>query len=85
MRSEFLSKAINNDEKDSIKQAFTETSAGHYLADLYALARAELSRKGVAQVYGGKFCSYSQSVLFYSYRREKICGRNASLIWLKSN
>ena len=85
VRSEFLSKAINNDEKDSIKQAFTETSAGHYLADLYALARAELTRKGVAQVYGGKFCSYSQSELFYSYRREKICGRNASLIWLKSN
>ena len=82
--SAFLSKAVTNNEKDSIKKAFVETSQGHYLADLYALARAELTQKGVTQVYGGEFCSYSQSDLFYSYRREKVCGRNASLIWLNS-
>lgn len=83
--SAFLSKTVNNDEKGSIKKAFIETSRGHYLADLYALARVELAKKGVTQVYGGEFCSYRQSELFYSYRREKVCGRNASLIWLNSN
>jgi copper oxidase (laccase) domain-containing protein len=82
--SAFLSKAVTNNEKDSIKKAFVETSQGHYLADLYTLARVELSEKGVTQVYGGEFCSYGQSDLFYSYRREKVCGRNASLIWLNS-
>lgn len=85
VRLAFLSKAVTNDEKDSIKKAFIETSQGHYLADLYALARVELTKKGVTQVYGGEFCSYGQSALFYSYRREKVCGRNASLIWLNSN
>jgi YfiH family protein len=85
VRSAFLSRAVANNEKDSIKKAFVETSQGHYLADLYALARLELSEKGVTQVYGGEFCSYRQSELFYSYRREKVCGRNASLIWLNSN
>jgi YfiH family protein len=85
VRSAFLSKAVVNDEKDNIKKAFVETSQGHYLADLYALAKVELAEKGVTQVYGGEFCSYRQSELFYSYRREKICGRNASLIWLNSN
>ena len=82
--SAFLSKAVTNNEKDSIKKAFVETSQGHYSADLYALARAELTKRGVTQVYGGEFCSYGQSDLFYSYRREKVCGRNASLIWLNS-
>jgi len=82
--SAFLSKAVTNNEKDSIKKAFVETSQGHYSADLYALARTELTKRGVTQVYGGEFCSYGQSDLFYSYRREKVCGRNASLIWLNS-
>jgi YfiH family protein len=84
VRLAFLSKAVTNNQKYSVKKAFVETSQGHYLADLYALARAELTQRGVTQVYGGEFCSYSQSDLFYSYRREKVCGRNASLIWLNS-
>jgi YfiH family protein len=85
VRSAFLSKVTASDEKELVKKAFVETKNEHYLADLYALARAELARRGVSQVYGGEFCSYSQSAWFYSYRREKICGRNASLIWLKSS
>ena len=84
VRSAFLSKTVTSNEKESIEKAFVETSQGHYSADLYALARAELTKRGVTQVYGGEFCSYGQSDLFYSYRREKVCGRNASLIWLNS-
>lgn len=85
VRTAFLSQVSTNDEKESVKNAFKKASDNRYLADLYSLARAELARKGVTQIYGGEFCSYSQAALFYSYRREKICGRNASLIWLKSN
>jgi YfiH family protein len=85
VRSAFLSKTVADDEIGSIKKAFTEVSQGQYLADLYALARVELVKKGVTQIFGGEFCSYRQSELFYSYRREKVCGRNASLIWLNSN
>jgi copper oxidase (laccase) domain-containing protein len=55
-----------------------------FLADLYALATAELEQNNVTQIYGGDYCSYSQFEHFYSYRRDKQCGRNASLIWLKS-
>jgi len=56
--------------------------ANRYFADLYALARQQLSALGVNQVYGGGLCTYSAPERFYSYRREGFSsGRQASLIW----
>jgi polyphenol oxidase len=54
---------------------------GKWWADLYALARAELSGLGVEAIYGGGYCSYSDE-RFYSYRRDGVTGRMAALIWL---
>jgi YfiH family protein len=56
---------------------------GHWLADLYLLARQRLAHQGATQVFGGEFCTYTDAERFYSYRRNKITGRMASLIWLK--
>lgn len=81
----FLACSINAEHRAKIKSAFIASNNNKYLADLYALARAELNLKGVNQVFGGNYCSYRQSEQFYSYRRDKNCGRNACLIWLKSN
>lgn len=64
-------------------QAFIPTREGHYLADLYALARLRLMAAGVSEIFGGGFCTCSESARFYSYRRDKITGRMASLIWLE--
>ncbi len=55
---------------------------GHWLADLYLLARIRLSAAGVNFVYGGGFCTLTDS-RFYSYRRNAVTGRMASLIWLE--
>lgn len=64
-------------------QAFKPSyRAGHWLADLYLLARQELTRLGVQAVYGGGLCTYSDESRFFSYRRESRTGRMASLIWL---
>lgn len=64
--------------------AFLPGQAGKWLANLYELARLRLARVGVREVYGGGFCTYSDSVRFYSYRRDKTTGRMASLIWLRA-
>lgn len=56
---------------------------GKYLADIYALARDRLRAAGVQSIYGGGFCTFSDAHRFYSYRRSKVTGRMASLIWLK--
>src|SRR6185295_19188681 len=52
--------------------AFVPHGRGKWLADLFALARRALMRSGVAAVYGGGLCTYSNPARFYSYRREKI-------------
>ena len=53
-----------------------------YLADLWMLARQRLARAGVTAVYGGGHCTYSEIDSFFSYRRESVTGRMATLVWL---
>ena len=55
---------------------------GKYLADIYQLARIALREAGVTQVYGGGLCTVNDRNC-YSYRRDRVTGRMASLIWLK--
>lgn len=57
-------------------------SPGKYLANLYLLAQDRLRSFGIEQIYGGDFCTFSDSDRFFSYRRDKETGRFASLIWI---
>lgn len=61
--------------------AFTPTRAGHWLCDLYELARQRLHATGVARISGGGFDTFTDPRL-HSYRRDgKHSGRMASLVW----
>ncbi len=64
------------------QSAFAATGPGHWLLDLYAVARRRLESSGVKRVYGGGFCTYSEPERFFSYRRERAAGRMAALVWL---
>jgi YfiH family protein len=55
---------------------------GYYRADLYALARLRLDALDTANVYGGDYCTYTEGHRFFSYRRDGLTGRMASLILL---
>ncbi len=61
--------------------AFNQQDAKHYLANIYQLARIELASNGISHIYGGNFCTYSDSERFFSYRRDGQTGRMATLIW----
>lgn len=65
-------------------EAFRPAAAGGWHADLYALARQRLGSCGVTAVYGGNFCSYRDRERFFSYRRDGVTGRMASLVWLEA-
>lgn len=56
---------------------------GKYLADLAQLARLALDNVGVTEVSGGSECTVSDPQRFYSFRRNQVTGRMASLIWIK--
>ena len=62
--------------------AFVLRRDGRFLADLFVLARQRLAAAGVAAVYGGGHCTYTEAERFYSYRREPATGRFASLVWI---
>jgi YfiH family protein len=64
------------------KEAFSPTRPGHWLLDLYAVARRRLAQKGVERIFGGGYCTYSDPARFYSYRRDRVTGRMAAMIWL---
>ncbi len=68
-------------DADSVT-AFVAQGEGRWLADIDQLARRRLARVGVTAVYGGDRCTYSEAGMFYSYRRDGVTGRMASLVWL---
>ncbi|WP_444883723.1 peptidoglycan editing factor PgeF [Microbulbifer sp. PSTR4-B] len=80
----FFEHAQSGMHTEAIAQCFRPHSKKplHFLADIYALARAELAELGVENIYGGEYCTVNEAERFFSYRRERTTGRMASLIWL---
>lgn len=60
---------------------FRPGGGDRWLADIFWLARRRLERLG-ASVSGGGRCTVENQADYFSYRRDRICGRMASLIWL---
>lgn len=75
-------RAVFLEKDEQAKKAFVPTRPGHWLLDLYAVARQRLKRAGVEKIFGGGFCTYSDPERFYSYRRDGSTGRMAAIIWL---
>jgi YfiH family protein len=66
---------------------FTPHTPGKWLANLPGLARLRLQALGVQGIYGNdgsaSWCTVSNSLRFFSYRREPVCGRMAASVWLR--
>jgi YfiH family protein len=79
---------------DDVRAAFVADSAGathafrpgerpgKWFADLFMLSRQRLARLGIGSVTGGGRCTYTEVDRFFSYRREGVTGRFASMVWL---
>ena len=74
--------------KDAQAASAFQTNGNKWLGDIYQIARQRLNYLGVTQIYGGSvnedFCTYTDATRFYSFRRDDVTGRMASLIWLAS-
>jgi len=67
---------------DSGNLAAFKRHGNRWLADLYQLARIKLAKTGLEQVTGGEQCTFTDNCRFFSYRRDGLTGRMASVIWL---
>jgi hypothetical protein len=64
--------------------AFAAAPGGKFLADLPALARQALAQVEVSSVWGGHWCTAADPAKFFSFRRDRVTGRHAALIWLQA-
>ncbi|MGH8119772.1 MAG: peptidoglycan editing factor PgeF [Gammaproteobacteria bacterium] len=62
---------------------FSPSRKNRWQADLAALARLQLESCGVRDIHDGNYCTYADPGMFYSYRRDGLTGRMASLIWME--
>jgi YfiH family protein len=64
-----------------------DTDAGEasprWWADLAGLARLRLRAAGVEAVSGGTWCTVDEPARFFSYRRDRVTGRQAAMIALR--
>ena len=72
--------------QDGQSETAFKPHGGKYLCNIYQIAAQRLNNCGLNQIYGGgidtDFCTFTQNDQFYSYRRDGVTGRMATLIWL---
>ena len=61
---------------------FRANGNDHWLCDLGGIAEDVLARSGVPFVFRYQGCTYRDESRFFSYRRDGVTGRMASLIWI---
>ena len=68
------------------EEGFQPGKGDRWMADIFLLARQRLKSAGIdaASISGGGLCTVSDSARFFSYRRDGVTGRMASLIWLEA-
>jgi len=74
-------------ERDaSAEAAFKPQGGDKWLGNIYQLATQRLNRANISQIYGAghpeTYCTFNDKQRFFSYRRDNLTGRMATLIWL---
>lgn len=64
--------------------AFKPTPDHRWYTDLGLLAARQLARAGVIEITRANACVHDDPERFFSYRRDRRCGRMAALIWRKA-
>lgn len=79
VRAQFVAKDVQ------AESAFQPQADEKWLGNIYSIATQRLNNMGVNQIYGGQqeqFCTFSDSARFFSFRRDIVTGRMATMIWL---
>lgn len=71
--------------KTELPESFWRFSDEHNYFNLWEIARWQLETEGVKpqNIELAGICTYLDPEHFYSYRRDKLCGRNMTVVWLE--
>lgn len=81
---DFVDTFISFDQKAMQALKTKPNTKNKWLANIYLLAEQRLAALGVTSIYGGEYCTFSDETNFYSFRRDGVTGRMATLIWLSA-
>jgi YfiH family protein len=70
------------EQKSAFSQAFIKQENGKFLASLHKIATLQLNDLDIKHISTLSECTYSQSEKYYSYRKNAITGRMATVIGL---
>lgn len=74
--------------KDSHAASAFKPHGEKWLCNIYLIAKQRLCVLGVTEIYGAtvneSFCTYTDKERFFSFRRDNVTGRMASMIWLET-
>lgn len=72
--------------KTEFPESFWRFGNEHHHFNLWEVARWQLETEGVLtkNIELAGICTHSTPEHFYSYRRDKLCGRNSTLVWLEN-
>ncbi len=76
-------KSVFVQKNTAYAKAFAIQNNGNYLADLHQIAKIQLRHLGINRISELKECTYENRRKYYSYRRQKITGRMATIICRK--
>ena len=86
-----LAYEVGDDVRDALMpvvsgaaHCFTRSPRGRWLADMQGLVQRQLQGGGVQRVWLEPACTHREENRFFSYRRDGVTGRMATLIWLTS-
>ena len=89
VRAQFIQKGLAlgiSQSETAFKSYGDNQEQDKWLADIYKIATQRLNNLGVTQIYGGgqneHWCTYTDEDRFFSFRRDGVTGRMATLIWL---
>ena len=64
----------------SFESCFKVKKPGRWNLDIYQAAKIVLEAADICNIYGGSYCTYSDEDRFFSYRRNSVTGRMATII-----
>lgn len=69
-------------QQDPQTASYFQPQGDRYLVNLAGLAARRLQKAGVTDITFSNCCTFSDQSRFFSYRRQSVTGRMASLIWI---